>query len=208
LTLGLPPGYRSGQKNSGGVDVRDLIGLAVAGFLLLGAAAPTMAEDNPALDDVKTLCIANHAKADKVLSLADAQGWAKPPGAPGDGLRTKTVGADDRTVIAISKSETGGESPGSGMVEADLCVVTTKVAGPDIKAAARAYVGGQAPIAEEDGSWIWIFTQGGEPRRFLADKEKATLLAALKDGPVAVFAAAGGPDGDKMAYAELRLAAK
>ncbi len=188
--------------------MRDLIGPTFAGLFLLGAAAPALAEENPALADAEALCITNHAKADKVLSLADTQGWAKPPGAPEAGVRTKTLGSDYRTLVATGKSDSAGADPDSGVIQADVCVVTTKVAGPDIKAAARAYIGGQAPTADEGGGWIWVFTQSGQARNFLSNKEKSTLLAALKGGPVVIFATATGPDGDKVAYVELRQAPK
>jgi hypothetical protein len=186
--------------------MRDLICL-VAASLALSASTASAAEPS-VFAEARNLCIANHGAADKVLSAADAQGWTRPQGATDGTMRTRTLGADTRTLVAISKSDPGGGQAGDAPMQADVCLMTAKVAGPDIKAAARDFMGGQTPIADQDGGWFWVFVDTGGARHFLADKEKATLMAAVKDGPVVVLAAASGADGDKVVYVQLRQGAR
>jgi hypothetical protein len=171
---------------------------ATAAFgLVLGLASASAAQESSTVADARTLCIANHAVADKVMAAADAQGWSPPPGDTSGVTRQKTVGADTRLLVA--KSVDGPVAGADGM-HVDVCVMQHKTASGDVKESAKALVGGQTPIVDEHGNWVWVFTQSGGTRRFLADKNQPTLLAALKDGPVTVLAAGSDSDGDTVAY--------
>jgi hypothetical protein len=186
--------------------MRIALGLLAAAALLIGFDGPAMADENPALSDSQTLCIASHADFPKVRALAEAQGWTAPPGAPGGMVWTKTVGPDTRTLVMVDKDGPARGDTGGGAMTVHLCVVTSKIPGPDVKAAARAVFGGQAPLADGDGV-AWVFTESGGERHFLADKAEATITAAVQGGPVTVFAVGTGADGDKVVFLQLARSA-
>ena len=148
-------------------------------FSASGASAAETAVSSVALSEAERLCVANHARPDKVLMAADTTGWTQMPGGrlletfdmvPAPNLRTRIVGADQLLLRVEQKSWASPE----GSVTTYKCSVMNE--GPDALGVAAA-VSAKFRIepSEEDarGAALWIYVEEAGERVFLpASKER------------------------------------
>jgi hypothetical protein len=177
----------------------------VLGFWALfvtGSAAS--AEDVPALNDAKALCIDTNSTASKAIAAADAAGWTIPQDQGPQFVRENTVAGDTHYLVIKHSSQKLADG---GVMLIDYCAIEASLIVGDPREAAEALVGGREPIIDSDNSWQWLYHLRDGHFDFLPDKAMATITAALEAGPVMELAAGAGSGGTIIVYISIHKAA-
>ncbi len=176
--------------------------LALSALFVTATAA--RAEDVPALDDAKALCIDTNSVAEKAIAAADAAGWTVPQDQGPQFVREHTVAGDTHYLVIKRSKQTLAD--GAVMV-IDYCAIEASLIVGDPKEAAKALVGGHQPIVDDDNSWQWLYSVKDGHFDFLADKTMATITKAMEIAPVMELAAGDGGGGTIVVYISIHKAA-